>query len=86
MAPHALVAVLEADFRELGQLARKGDGGFGGFFASENTELREAADRAVLKVRSFADFPNAQDSIRETKVGAGCRGRCRWAAAVWRSH
>eukprot|EP00887_Chlorella_sp_A99_P002554 scaffold6.g2554.t1 len=49
MVAHPLVAVLEADFRELGQLARKGDGGFGGFFASENTELREAAERAVLK-------------------------------------
>lgn len=66
--PHPLVAVLETDFRELGQLARKGDGGFGGFFASENTELREAAERAVLKVRSFADFPDAQNAVRDTKV------------------
>ena len=70
-----LVSVLEADLRQLAHDARKSEG-FASFFGSTDNqpEVKEAADRAVMKVRSWADNPAALDYIRTSKVRGGGGG------------
>lgn len=62
--------MLEADLRQLAHDARKSEG-FASFFsnADNQPEVKEAADRAVMKVRSLVDHPAALDQIRNSKVG-----------------
>lgn len=65
-----LLAVLEADLRQLSHDARKAEG-FAGFFGSSDNqpEVKEAAERAVMKVRALADHPgDALNQIRSSKA------------------
>lgn len=64
-----LVSVLESDFRQLSHDARKTEG-FASFFgnADNQPEVKEAAERAVMKIRSLVDNPNALEQIRNSKV------------------
>ena len=70
-----LIGLLEAEFRQLSQDARKGEGITSWLSSSDYPEVKEAAERAVLKVRSFADSPDALEQIRHSKVrNQCCRG------------
>lgn len=64
-----LLAVLESDFRQLAQDSRKSEG-FASFFSNADSqpEVKEAAERAVMKVRTLTDQPNALDQIRASKA------------------
>ena len=64
-----LVSVLEADFRQLAHDARKSEG-FASFFsnADNQPEVKEAAERAVMKLRGWADHSTALLQIRNSKV------------------
>ena len=64
-----LVSVLEADFRQLSHDARKSEG-FASFFNNSDNqpEVKEAAERAVMKIRAVAEHPNALDQIRSSKA------------------
>lgn len=64
-----LLTVLESDYRQLAHDSRKVEG-FAGFFASSDhhPEVKEAAERAVLKIRSLTDQPNALEQIKSSKV------------------
>jgi hypothetical protein len=66
-----LVSVLEADFRQLSHDARKSEG-FASFFNNSDNqpEVKEAAERAVMKIRTLADQANALDQIKSSKVGS----------------
>ncbi|KDD72460.1 hypothetical protein H632_c3315p0, partial [Helicosporidium sp. ATCC 50920] len=65
------LAALEGDFRQISQDARRSDG-FSGLFSSHDyPEIKEAAERAVLRVRGIGDQPGALDQIRSAKVGEG---------------
>ena len=72
-----LAVVLEHDYRQLAQDARKSEGVLG-FFASSSDapEVKEAAERAVLKVRSFSDHPVPLEQIRACKVRLPLALRC----------
>jgi hypothetical protein len=64
-----LISVLEADFRQLSHDARKSQGFASLFNSSDNQpEIKDAADRAVMKIRSLAEHPNALDQIRSSKA------------------
>lgn len=61
--------------RQLSQDAKKSEGGLASFFsAADHPEVKEAAERAVLKVRSLAEAPDALEQIRAAKV---CERRAR---------
>jgi len=60
----SLVSLLEADFRNLAQDARKADGIAGFFTSAPNPEVKEAAERAVLKVRSFTEHEDPVGQVR----------------------
>lgn len=64
-----LVSVLEADFRQLSHDARKSEG-FASFFNNSDNqpEVKEASERAVMKIRALAEHPNALDQIRSSKA------------------
>ena len=64
-----LVSVLEADFRQLSHDARKSEG-FASFFNNSDNqpEVKEAAERAVMKIRALAEHPNALDQIKNSKA------------------
>ena len=66
-----LISVLESDFRQLSHDARKTEG-FASFFgnADNQPEVKEAAERAVMKIRSLVDNPNALEQIRNSKVSS----------------
>ena len=72
MAKNAFVTVLESDLRALGAEARKSDGLAGqlaGWLSnSENTTVKEAGERAVMRLRAFARGPNCLEEIRNSKV------------------
>lgn len=60
----SLVSLLEADFRNLAQDARKADGIAGFFTSAPNPEVKEAAERAVLRVCSFAEHEDPIGQVR----------------------
>ncbi len=62
-------AVLEADLRQLSSDARRSDGITGWLSGNDHPEVKEASERAVLKVRSFSNSPNPVAQIRASKVG-----------------
>jgi len=64
-----LISVLEAGFRQISHDARKSEG-FASFFNSSDNqpEVKEAAERAVMKIRALAEHPNALDQIRNSKA------------------
>ena len=66
-SPQAVAAVrgLEAEFRQLAQEARSKEG-LAGFFSSaaDQAAVKDAAERLVLKVRGFADLPDALDQMK----------------------
>ena len=66
-----LISVLEADFRQLSHDARKTEG-FASFFSNSDSQpdVKEAAERAVMKIRALADHPNALDQIRSSKASS----------------
>ncbi|GMH33400.1 hypothetical protein BSKO_01234 [Bryopsis sp. KO-2023] len=71
MAIDAFVAVLEADLRTLSNEARKSEG-FAGHLAgwlsnSEHPEVKESAERAVLKLRAFARQSDCLGAIQASK-------------------
>lgn len=69
MASDQFISVIEGDLRQLSQDARKAEG-LAGFFSSSDhsPQVKEAAERAVLKLRSFSDQDNALEQIRNSKV------------------
>jgi hypothetical protein len=66
-----MFAVLESDYRQLAHDSRKAEG-FSAFFGSSDhhPEVKEAAERAVLKIRSLAEQPTGLDQLRNSKVGS----------------
>ena len=69
----AVVGVLETEFRQLAQEARSKEG-LAGFFSSATDQqaVKDAAERVILKVRSYADTPDALDQVKtHYQVGAG---------------
>lgn len=77
------LAALEADYRQISQDARKAEGFVGLFSSSDHPEIKEAAERAVLRIRGFGEGPTAVDQIRGSKVrhsgsggGAGLMRLC----------
>lgn len=62
-------SVLEADLRQLAHDARRSEG-FASFFsnADNQPDVKEAADRAVMKVRSLADHHDMLNQIKSCKV------------------
>lgn len=67
--PAGLFGMLEAEFRQLSQDARKSEGLASYFSSADHPEVKEAAERAVLKIRSLAEAPDAVEQIRNAKVG-----------------
>lgn len=63
-----LPAMLEAEFRQLSQDARKSEGLASFFSSADHPEVKEAAERAVLKIRSVADAPDVLEQLRGAKV------------------
>ena len=76
-----LPAMLEAEFRQLSQDARKSEGLASFFSSADHPEVKEAAERAVLKIRAVADAPDALEQLRAAKVGGGPRGWLEGAAS-----
>lgn len=58
-------AMLEVEFRALAQEARSKEG-LAGFFSSaaDQQAVKDAAERVILKVRGFADAPDAMDQVK----------------------
>ena len=69
-----LAGLLETEFRQLSQDARKSEGLASFFTSSDHPEVKEAAERAVLKIRSMADSPDALEQIKTAH-------KVRWGAA-----
>jgi hypothetical protein len=74
-APSGVVAVLEAEFRLLAAEARSKEG-LAGFFsgAGDQQVVKDAAERVILKVRGYADQPDALEQIKAHYQvrGGGC--------------
>lgn len=72
MAGEGFLAVLETDLRLLSSEARRPDsfaGQLSGWLSgSEHPEVKEAAERAVLKLRSLSSKPDALEALRANKV------------------
>lgn len=82
MAPNAAIAALETEFRQLAQDARSKEG-LAGFFSSaaDQQAVKDAAERVILKVRAYADAPDALDQVKtHYQVGAG-----EWNGGCWRA-
>ena len=70
---HNFLQILENDLRLLSAEARRNDG-FGGFFSGASfPELKEAAERAILKVRSLPVDAVAADNLAGVEVSRGTR-------------
>ena len=65
MAASPVAAVLEAEYRQLAQDARSKEG-LAGFFSSATDQqaVKDSAERVILKVRAYADLPDALDQIK----------------------
>lgn len=75
----APIAALETEFRQLAQDARSKEG-LAGFFSSaaDQQAVKDAAERVILKVRGYADAPDALDQVKtHYQVRAAARGE--WA-------
>lgn len=76
-APSGMVAVLEAEFRQLAAEARSKEG-LAGFFggAGDQQGVKDSAERVILKVRGYADHPDALEQVKaHYQVGAGWQQR-----------
>lgn len=65
MPAPGVVAQLENEFRQLAAEARSKEG-LAGFFsnAGDQQAVKDAAERIILKVRGYADSPDALDQIK----------------------
>lgn len=72
-AQQQVFAVLESDLRQLSSDARRSEGFVGWLSGPEHPQIKEAAERALLKLRQCEGKP---ELVRENKVGDG-----RWATA-----
>lgn len=63
-----LLAILESDLRSLSAETRRTEGFTGWLTGPEHSAVKEAAERAVLKLRSFAGQPDSAASIAASKV------------------
>lgn len=72
MAKETFLSILEADLRLLSQESRKSDslaGQLAGWLSnSEHPEVKEAAERAVLKLRAFSRQPDCIEAIQSSTV------------------
>lgn len=86
MAQEAFVTVLEADLRALSTEARKSEGLAGqlaGWLSnSEHPEVKESAERALLKLRACARQADSLEALQGSKVG-GNHVAAAPAAAAW---
>lgn len=83
MAPNAAIAALETEFRQLAQDARSKEG-LAGFFSSaaDQQAVKDAAERVILKVRAYAEAPDALDQVKTHYQVQQCScGRCSWVLA-----
>ncbi|CAD7699922.1 unnamed protein product [Ostreobium quekettii] len=71
MAKNTFMTVLESDLRVLSTEARKSDGLAGQLAGwlnnSEQTAVKDAAERAVMRLRAFSREPNCLEAIRGSK-------------------
>ena len=67
MAADGLLGLLEADLRQLSSETRRAEGFTGWLTGPEHLPVKEAAERAVLKLRSLAGQPDAMAAIRDSK-------------------
>lgn len=72
MAKEAFISILETDLRLLSSESRKSDslaGQLAGWLSnSEHPEVKEAAERAVLKLRAFSRQPDCIEAIQNSTV------------------
>ncbi|RMZ53764.1 hypothetical protein APUTEX25_003903, partial [Auxenochlorella protothecoides] len=61
------VAALEAEYRQLSTEARKTEGFAGLFTSTDHPEIKEAAEKALLRIRSLADVPDANTQLAQCK-------------------
>ena len=70
--PEPLIEVLETDLRALSAEARRSDGVAGhitGWFSGpEHPQIKEAAERTMLRLRSFSSQDEASDGQKRSKV------------------
>lgn len=78
-ASTGLLAALEADLRGICAEARRSDGFAGLFTSTDHPEIKEAAERAMLKLRMLADSAGPTAQIKATRVRAGPLARGGWA-------
>ena len=67
MAADGLLGLLEADLRLLSSETRRTEGFTGWLTGPEHLPVKEAAERAVLKLRSLSGQPDTLASIRDSK-------------------
>ncbi|KFM25189.1 MON2-like protein [Auxenochlorella protothecoides] len=63
----SFVAALEAEYRQLSTEARKTEGFAGLFTSTDHPEIKEAAEKALLRIRSLADVPDANTQLAQCK-------------------
>lgn len=70
----SFVAALEAEYRQLSTEARKTEGFAGLFTSTDHPEIKEAAEKALLRIRSLADVPDANTQLAQCKVSPASVG------------
>lgn len=63
MGVAGFIASLEADYRQLSSDARRSEGFVGLFASTDHPEIKDAAERAVLRLRSLSHGPNAKEQL-----------------------
>ena len=66
----SFVAVLEADLRHLSAEARRADGLAGWLTGPSHPEVKDAAERAILKLRSLSGPGSPSQAIAGCKANA----------------
>ena len=66
--PENLLAILESDLRFLSGETRRAEGFTGWLTGPDHLAVKEAAERAVLKVRSLVAHPDPPASVAASKV------------------
>lgn len=76
MSASGIIGILEADYRQLSSDARRSEGFVGLFASTDHPEIKDAAERALLRLRSLGHGPGIREGLAaQCKVRLSFQGR-----------